>query len=91
MTLQALVVELDAEAGKYQPECYLFNTFWLGVNATGRCLMPLTKLIRKRSAGPVTEMSGSRAAKPSKMSFNSRRARLAPKQKCAPPAPNAKW
>src|SRR5579875_1289919 len=55
-----------------------------GVNLTGMCLIPATKLDRSRSGLPASCMSGKRVSSSSSITRNSSRARLAPTQKCSP-------
>ncbi len=58
-----------------------------GVNAHGMCLMPLMKDDARRSGSPVIRRSGRRVNSSRNMIVISRRARLAPRQKCGPGPP----
>ena len=58
-----------------------------GVNAHGMRLMPWMKLDWSIAGSPVISRSGSRRNSSSNITEISRRARLAPRQKCGPPPP----
>jgi len=58
------------------------------LNWIGMCLMPPTKLERKRSSGPAGSAYSRRLANSRKITSSSSRARFAPRQKCSP-IPNA--
>src|SRR5690606_12850031 len=53
-----------------------------GQIAQGRCLIPLMKLENSRSGSPVARMFGTRVNSSRNITVISRRARLAPRQKC---------
>src|SRR5687768_6590702 len=59
------------------------------VTRTGRRFMPLKKLERRRSGGPVSSKPSTRFSISSKVMRTSRRARCAPRQWWMPPGPNA--
>src|SRR4029450_1540608 len=60
-----------------------------GRNATGSRLMPRMKFDRSFSGSAVASMSGSRRNSSTNIAVTSRRARCEPRQKWAPPVPNA--
>ena len=62
-----------------------------GVQATGSRLMPWMNADSSRAGSSVAVRSGICRCNSSNATLISRRARLAPRQKCAPPPPNPTW
>src|SRR5204863_8726518 len=59
-----------------------------GARRTGIALIPFRKPERSLRGGPASSMPGARCSSSSNMIRISKRARLAPRQKWGPPAPN---
>jgi hypothetical protein len=70
---------------KFQPSCWRLP----GVNVTGIDVNSFEKFDVNRVIGPAICMSGIRCISSSNSTRNSSRASPLPRQKCAPPPPNA--